>query len=190
MKVELDSKEELYFSWWLEELVENNFVEQFTKASSYTLFKGITNTYFKKLVTKSKVVEETLLQNHVYTPDFEIHWTDNAKDLFFSLQGEKIIAPFIANVNIFRKAESIVECKPSYDFKNMTRLSVINIKWMADKYGIIVNKIQVEKLFKNTFTPKRYLLTDKGNQNRIINKWSPITLNEYITKTKNGLQII
>ena len=56
----------------------------------------------------------------------------------------------------------------------------INQKWTYQLTGKFVNLIEYSKLFKETFTPTRFLLTDSGKQQRMINKWKVRTLQEYL----------
>lgn len=193
MKTSIDSAGELHFMWFCEELVNNGFIEQFHKSKTYNLFEGLKNTFIKEMKTKNKEVEETLLHPHNYTPDWEIIWENKAKNIFFTELGEKKEKAFISqiiNPIIFSELcynNSIIEIKPSYDFQNMSRLSVINVKWMMDKYNLFINQIQTDKLFKSTFTPKRYIKTDSGMANRTINKWLPKTLEQFLKEHENRL---
>ena len=81
------SKEELYFYWFLVDLynagyVSNVLYEPFT----YSLSEPLTKTFVteKKLKTKVKVIEgeESILKGLVYTPDFVVHWTQKALGVF------------------------------------------------------------------------------------------------------------
>ena len=61
----------------------------------------------------------------------------------------------------------------------MTRLFSINQKWMYSEHGIYIQKVIPQKLFADTFTPKRYLMTDGGGQARKI-KWDVKSLEEFV----------
>jgi hypothetical protein len=50
-----------------------------------------------------------------------------------------------------------VETKADFDFNNMTRAAVINIKWTFQRTGRFVNLVKVPTIFKNTFCPKAYI---------------------------------
>ena len=60
------------------------------------------------------------------------------------------------------------EVKGSFDYMNMTRIFTLNQKWLYDKWKLYVQLAVVPGIFKTTFTPSRYLLTDKATTNRKI----------------------
>ena len=179
--MEFDSKEELYFSWYLEVLRNWNFIESWEKIEEpFQLTSDLTIEYIKPMKrVEDKVLTQTLLSGRVYTPDFKVKWTDQAYNIFVQelKDGEKITTPFISN----KKNVSIVEIKGVFDNNNMTRLAINNIKDMYEKYGIYVCMTKIPMLFKKTFTPERYLLTDKSFKPRKI-KYATRTIKEYITK--------
>lgn len=110
--------------------------------------------------------KELKLREHNYKPDFIIKWSDDGSKYFPSLG-------------------NIWEVKGTFDYQNMTRLFKINQKWMYAKYGLYVTKIEPKKLFKETFVPKRYLLTDTGKGERKISE-KYLNLDEYIQSRING----
>jgi hypothetical protein len=75
---------------------------------------------------------------------------------------------------------SYIEVKPSFDFKNMTRLVKINQKWVFEKHHIYINIVVPEHLFNRTFTPLKYFTTDKSGKPRKIKYKNKITLQEYL----------
>jgi len=179
-----DSPEEAYVSWYLDELVEAGYVEDYVpQPKSFTLSEKGSFAWEKVLKTKSKRMSSTLIQGHIYTPDFLIDWDREANGLFFKnllFAGENSKYAMFAN----RRDGPLVyytyiEVKSIFDRNNMTRLFTINQKWMYDKYGIYVQKVIPQKLFEQTFTPERYLLTDMGKQKRKLT-FTPRTLGEYI----------
>ena len=169
------SKEELYFSWWLDEAEGKGYIAHWDyEVHSFDLSDKVTNTYTKQLKTKMKIVTETILQPHIYTPDFIIEWTDKAKGVFFGVEKQ--------NGYHFKLEDdyvSYVETKGSFDSNNMTRLFSLNQKWVYQKHGVYINlaKISNKKnsFFDKTFTPKRFLLTDKSGKPRAL-KYEPKTL--------------
>ena len=109
-----------------------------------------------------------------------IEWAPKANNVFvleINKGTEKITTPFICD----DQGISIVETKGEFDRSNMTRLAVNNIKFLYEKYNIYVNLIKVPAIFKKTFTPDRYLLTDKTMKARTI-KYEPRTLSKFINK--------
>lgn len=197
--MDFDSDEELYFSWYLEELIENGFIKGFVlHPKTYQLSDPIFYEWEELLKTKSKPRVSKLLEDHVYTPDFLINWNEKARGIFYeeidSLEGlPKNLPYFIAD-----DGKSIIEIKPSFDQNNMTRLVMINIKWVYEKFGDYVQKVipipSVSKagkispgtaLFAKTFTPKRYLLTDKSMKPRKI-RFPVLSIDEFVKSRING----
>lgn len=178
--MEFESKEELYFSWYLEVLRNWNFIELWEKIDEpFQLTSDLTIKYIKPMKrVPDKELTQTLFSGRVYTPDFKIKWTDQAIGIFTQeLQdGEKITTPFISQGNV-----SIVEVKGVFDNNNMTRLATNNIKDIYEKYGVYVTMTKIPMLFKKTFTPERYLLTDKSFKPRKI-KYATRTIKEFITE--------
>jgi hypothetical protein len=163
--IPIDSSEELYIIWYLETLRNWNYIESYNRAQSYSLSDEVWRDYDKQLKTKVKVVPEQIIKGHEYTPDLQVIWKPQALGVFTEeLDGRaRRNLPFVSQDLV-----SIIEVKPSHDFHNMTRAAMINIKWVWEKYGILVNIIKHEQLFSKTFTPERYLLTNKSMKPRTI----------------------
>ena len=159
-----DSKEELYFSWWLDELIEAEWVLSYERSTPILLFAKMVKHYEKKLKTKTKILQKTILPEHIYTPDFDV--------VFIPEFAEK--CEFFHN-----EGGCVVEIKGDYDRNNMTRLFKINQKWSAKELGIMVNLVKIPSFFKKTFTPKRYLLTDQTMRERKLN-YKPRTLQQFM----------
>ena len=168
--IHFDSNEEKYFSWYLEELKERKYIDNWKKIEiAYELTDGLSHTYIKKM-KKIEDVElmQTILSPSSYTPDFKIFWNKKAYGIFvqdINNTKNKIVTPFICD----SEGISIVETKGTFDMGNMTRLATLNIKFMYFRYNIYVNLIKVPTIFKKTFTPDRYLMTDKTFRPRAIN---------------------
>ena len=165
-----DSNEELYFSWWLEELHDNDLMLEYKRGSEFLLSDPVKATVEveyqtkKRKETKRKLVEKHLLNGHIYTADFNV--------LFRRSFAEK--CGFNHNSGL-----AIIEVKNDYDANNMTRLFRVNQKWIYQKHGIIVNLVKIPSLFKKTFTPARYLLTDQTMKPRKL-KYKPKTLKQFL----------
>lgn len=184
--MEYDSDEELYFSWWLDELKETGYVHSYeSQPESYVLTPPVFYEYDKHLKTKTNVVVKKLLQEHIYTADAQIWWYEKARGLFFNIVADRVDlrkVPFIAS----NMHTSIVEIKAGFSKYNMGRTFSLNQKWMMQTHGIYVNKIIISNktgLFKDTFTPARYLLTDKTNKPRKL-YYTPRTLQEYESESQ------
>lgn len=179
-----DSNEEKYFSWYLDELYEAGYIREYqVQPGSFILSEPILYEYEKKLKTKTKHCVKKLMQGHIYTADFRISWSEKARGIFFdSICGQtNLKIPFIVKYIPI----SIIEIKPAFDRNNMTRLFTVNQKWVYQKYGTYVQRVTVDKkngkgLFPETFTPAKYLLTDKTRKPRKL-KYEPRTLAEYVT---------
>lgn len=182
MQNEYRSKEEIYFSWWLDELIDSGHLLKYEyEQDSYVMSQKKTYTYIKQLKTKAKTLSSTLLNEHRYTPDFVLYWNQ-----------EKSKLPFLKDVDGSTKIDnhdliyqrptepfSVIDVKGTFNRHRGDQEFSINQKWTYDKYGIYVNKVVPQKLFKHTFTPVRYLKTDSGTQDRKI-KWDVVFLEEVI----------
>lgn len=183
---ELDSNEELFFSWYLSELCDYGYVlDVIPQPEPFKMQDGLCHTYVKEMKTKNKILEETIIKPSVYTCDFYIKWSEKALNKFITTldTDQKIMKGQGHTLMIAKQTENglhtYVEVKPSFDQNNMTRLARVNAKWVWDKYNEYVNLIIPEKHFQKTFTPERYLLTTKSKTKRKL-KYEPITLNEYL----------
>lgn len=200
---EFDSSEEIYFSWWLDELVEAGYVRSWCRAKSYPLTGAITQPYAKETVYPKtgritrKVAEKSIKQVMIYTPDFEITWNwIRAMGLFaVSHTTPLMLGPiehhFISHINE-NEVFSIVEIKPKVAGVSMTndgrsRMARMNAMFLYEKHGIYANLVEVgtqpKSLFDRTFTPGRFLTTDKTGKPRTI-KFQPRSLSEFVADTK------
>lgn len=187
MKNKFDSKEELYFSWYLMELQKNGYIESWARfeevSDSYNLTEGLIWEYIKPMKrVADKELEQIILSPSAYTPDFKIFWTPKALGIFVSdlnsaRSTEKIETEFICQDLI-----SIIEVKGTFDMGNMTRLAINNIKFVYYKFGVYVNMIKVPAIFNKSFTPNRYLLTDKTLKIRTIKYKNVRTIQQFINK--------
>ena len=178
----LQSMEELYFVWWLCDLKDMGYVEDaWYEDDTFVLGDGCTKFYTKHMKTKSKRLEETVVRPTVYTPDFKIKFTEKADGVFYRdiVSEDKLMK---GSKRLFFFGEdlvSYVEIKPDFDFNNMTRYAKIKINWLFQRSKIYVNLVKVPTVFKDTFTPERYLLTDNNRRTRSI-KYKVKTLKDFI----------
>lgn len=182
MKHTFDSKEELYFSWWLDQLKAKGYVNRWERnEASWSLTKGLKHTYIKPMKrVENKVMEQTILAPSEYTPDFTIYWEPKAIGIFvselFNTVG-KIETPFICQLP---ELISIVETKADFDRNNMSRLAMNNIKFVYENYQVYINMTKLPSLFNKTFTPDRYLMTDRTFKPRKLKYKNVRTLREFI----------
>ena len=152
LNLNYQSKEEEYFSWWLDELVQAGYVnyEEYQPAA-YVLFPGL------------KGKKKTILRAHEYTPDWYIVF--------------KEIPDFFKDNLFIQNNAWMIDVKGTFVGRgNSSGITFpLNQKWMYSAHGILVEKVIPIKLFEKTFTPKRYLLTDSGTRQRKI-KWKIKTL--------------
>lgn len=170
----IDSDGEVHFIMWMEELKQNGFIKDYKRGETIVLSNPVTNTYTSQLKTKSKVNNQNILMSHSYSWDFTIEWTDLGIKHFVNKFGEKWEKPFIIN----SESTSFVECKPPFDFQNMSRLATLNIKWVWEKYKIFIQLVKNIELFEKTFTPKAYLVTKNGKNRKL--QHNVRTLEEYL----------
>lgn len=177
-----ESSEELYFLWYLRELKNLGYIKGFRRAETYTLSEVVSKKYIKPMKKiEDKYLNQTLVRSHVFTPDYVIWWEKEsvgvlATDLEDIFDYHK--TAFICQRE-HREFFSIVEIKGGYDKNNMERLAKVNIKWLHSKRGIFVNLCKVPKVFEKTFTPTRYLLTNKTMKERNL-KYNPRSLEDFI----------
>ena len=166
--IAVDSQEEIMMLMWLEELIEAGYVEKLERAETYPLSERLEREYTveQQLKTKAKIVtkKEILLEEHVYTPEFKVKWSEKALHVFIDYVGN----PFKVHKSLLRftaRGElltTLIEVKPEFDQNSMERLFKINQKWVWDKHKLYVNLVKPLKLFEKTFVPKKYLLTPTG----------------------------
>lgn len=183
-----DSYEELYFSWYLDELKANGFVsDSVYQPKTFLLSEKVSYGTIKPLKTKLKEEQHTILPPHAYTPDFQFYWNPKAVGVFCKAFGDVVE---YAHKDCFFWANelpidcySMIDVKPMFDMQNMTRQFIINQKWLYAKYGIYCQKVVPEHLFERTFTPERYLKTNKSGKARSL-KYKPKSLTEFLTTFK------
>lgn len=181
---------ELYFSWYLDDLKNYGVIKRYLyESNTFPLSESKWYEYTKKMVTKSKIIKNQLLEPHVYTPDFLVEWNEDYDGLIYrqiDLHTYTTKPPYFCIVSNKSKAlYTFFEVKPSFDRNNMTRLFRITQKWLYDKHHLYVELVLLPDLFKKTFTPKRYLLTDMTLKPRSIN-WGIISVEEYINKLRGN----
>ena len=151
------NKEELYFSYYLDELIEHKFITNYSyEEETFELLEDVKYAYRKYTQLKTKVKKQTivksLLKPCTYTPDFVII-ADKPLEGFFNI---------IANNPIFISTDDLkcyVDVKGLFAGRtNSTQYTFpLKQKWMYQKYGIYTNKVVPEKLFAKTFTPKKVI---------------------------------
>ncbi len=178
------SDEEWYISWWLTELQAEGYIQLIEyQPGSFELYEGKYNEYVVPMKrVEDKIEHQALLQPHIYTCDVRVVWTDKAEDIFYwheGMYGTKKPKHLFYSGLEHEGMVTYFEVKAEFDRNNMNRLAGINIKWVQQKYGVIVEMIKPNTLFKNTFTPDRFLLTNKSFTPRTI-KYETRSLTRYV----------
>ena len=143
--VEFDSNEEIEFYLWCEEAYEAGIITHFTYQPQAFILSERASVYeIKKLKTKKKFVDKFLFHPHKYTPDFEIV----AKEI-----------KALTKTSMFY----YVDVKGGFSIYNNHREFSINQKWVYDKFGHYINKVEPLKFFGKTWVPElaRYTKTRK-----------------------------
>lgn len=196
-----ETKEEMYAYWWLKELEDAGLIEDLTYTGQDTDGSISILEKTEKLVVdlesrkgfvqvKKRQLEGTLS----YKPDFRFHVTDEGRMIVAGPYGIDTGEPMMACAPGFKSV--IVEVKPvvmrgrvnmgSHD--SMRRFKVIQ-KILLHR-GTYVSLLEIPKLFKETFVPKRYFFCDKKvSQPRKIG-FDTMSLDQFIEKRKKHLQAI
>jgi hypothetical protein len=133
-----DSEEEKQVAYWLNEADEAGLVSNvFYHIREYELSQRVTDGNGR-----------FLLHPHKYTPDFSFILETPLKvfQQFFKYQ-----------------RDIVIDVKGSFSKYHDQKSFSINQKWVYAKYGVYVQKVIPEKLFKKTFVPEicRYTPTRK-----------------------------
>jgi hypothetical protein len=196
-----DSEEEIMMLYVLFDLQELGFIEKIQRSPTFLLSESVKIQYEEKQQLKTKVKinskKITLLEEHVYTPEFKVVWnkkiltdlpnliyvtnfeSENVNEKFKFIKDK---SSFFANL-LNDELISYFEIKPSYDRHNMTRLFIINRKWVHEKLKIITNFIEPYAWYEKNYVPEKWLFTDTGRQRKI--NFEVKNINHYIKKLKN-----
>lgn len=182
-----DSKEEEYFSWYLDELVKNGFARGWRRPQTITLASNV-KAWSQKGRAKPKPT--VILRDQTYTPDFEVFWTQKALDKKLVVElvsedsgvlPESYSSPFVANSNSGLGLVSYLEVKGGFTEHDESRIYSILAKWTYQVHGIYIQRVNVStapnSIFAKTFCPVRFLLTDKTMKPRKV-RFSPRMINE------------
>jgi hypothetical protein len=189
--MQYDSSEELYFSWYLEELRENRVITDWHyHPKPFILSDRIVHVYDKILKTKTVSKDSVIINDHQYQADFLIHWNPewigkiflnlnqkcNVKDAIFVAQGKTNF--------------SVIDVKGTFIGPHNTSAITfpLNMKWVYQKYHIYVQKIIPVQLFAETFIPKAYQFTDNTGKPRKI-KFKKVLIKEYLESIRSDLLI-
>jgi len=202
--LEFDSSEELHFYWWLRELQQARIIDTIERAPTFTLADSASCIVQDSLFGKMKTRE--IMKGQAYTPDFytTLHLNDHLNDHLntltklgvFYISPDTHVASTHGNKPLFghNGGELLWEVKgiagnqaAAKAVSGQMRATQICRKWLWAVRRKWVNLVQIgpsEKCwFAQTFTPKRYLFTDKTRQPRTI-KFPVRTLTEWLASAK------
>jgi hypothetical protein len=182
-----DSKEEVHFSWWLNELHEAGYISDWQyQPRTFDLSETITYGVEVQLKTKVRIDEKCLMQKHTYTPDFRISWNVDAKHLFYSnvdcgVDLKKCL--IVAQGGI-----SHIDIKPkAWGNNSFMEAFKLNQKWVYAKYGVFVQPVVTwggaTSCFESTFCPARFIYTDKTRKIREL-KFTARSLDMFLKMTR------
>ncbi len=183
-----DSKEEEYFIWYLEELMEADYITKWSRAETITLSENVPVWYVKPMKKgPDKPVSRILMQDAKYTPDFEVTWHPRACGIFYERPGlhpttAKGLRPAPFTV-LDDKGKSLLEIKGGFIQHSQGLQYSILAKWTYAVTGRYVQRVQVSSksgsIFDKTFCPARFQLTDKTCKSRAMG-FRPKTLKQFV----------
>ena len=187
MEYKYKSKEEEFFALWLDELCKHGFIVEYVYEPKPII---LSDKVERSVNVKGKLATQFVLHPHEYTYDFEILWETKAIGIFatqFEVE-QKSQTPLYCDAQYV----SYIEIKPEFDFKNMTREVMINLKWVYEKHKIFVNLVKIPSFFKKSFTPYKFLQNKNGTMKKI--KYTPILkfaqfLSNALAKTNREIQV-
>jgi hypothetical protein len=194
-----------WFLIWIQYLIDNKYIAKFQfkhGVPSFVLYEG------------QRIDGVALLFPATYKPDGRIYWTKKAEGIFYThLQKDtdlKESCYFLADRYDKEYDGFVSYCEvkapPGYGRSNTSDAAfAIQQKWLWSSYRIYVNKVFLyplkavnnEKpyLWPTTFTPERYMFTDKTLTPRTIPNarkskkdatrvaaWLPVMWEEFIKK--------
>jgi len=177
-----DSKEEIWFLWYLEELREAGFTGAiFYHPPPRVLSSPVSYSWNKQLKTKKKLMQSQLLPGCSYTPDFWWTWEDKAEGIFFeNIESRNKLQPFFWS----QYDCSHVDIKGTHSIYKDSREFEAKRKWVWYIYNIYVQKVIPENLFKTTFTPERFLVCDALLTRKRVIKFEVRELGEFLDGVK------
>jgi len=139
--IQFDSHEELVFYRWCKEAEMAGYLERFEYHPKPLKLSGrIVRRTQKILKAKIKTIDKFLLHPHEYTLDFVLYPT-----VLFERFKHGLVE-FVDNVYY-------IDVKGGFNLYNNHRDFSINQKWVYEKFGIYVNKVEPKKFFAKTWTP-------------------------------------
>jgi len=210
---------ELYFEWWLNELRDHGYIFGYNReAKTLPLFPNYVAKRVRYFKNKEPMQEEfNFMHGRHYNYDYDINWTEKSRGIFYqsaNFSNHDNVNVFTHNIrDVFFVASeynhilgcdvSLVDVKPpSHGGSGRKNDSYITfplkqqiLLWL---HGTYVNKVvpfpikgsgKTISLFPNTFTPRRFLITDGARQARKIS-FHVKMLDEYVAIRKARIKEI
>lgn len=179
---DLRSDEELFYLCWLSELCNAGYVDNaWYESKTFELNDPYEKLYEVELKTGTRKKKETLIKGTKYTPDFKVEWTLKAVGVFYLdyVTPIKVMSKSKALFHLGESLVSHVEIKPDHNQNNMTSYARVKINWLFQTQKVYVNMIKVPTLFKDTFLPIEFTLTEKRRDPRQF-KFATKNMTEYL----------
>ncbi len=181
----LDSEEELFFCYWMEELKEAGYINEFSRIEDPILiFDKVSFDFFIRGKKEVKPLIKSILRPLSYTPDFFISWTEKADSVFIAIRNNEYYAVSFKKCIFYTEEDmtSVIDVKGTFRNPRILTATTFPIiqKILAYK-GIYVQKIVPfgkSGLFAKTFTPNQYNFTPTGKFKKI--PWKVLNLNQYL----------
>lgn len=180
-RLDFQSEEEYFMCLYLEELKKRGLADYRYQSRSFLLFEG---SKYKMKFKKGSIIPRDVS----YTADFVIAWNEKLKNILFAEPGTTDSkCHFVAELKNDQYF-SIIDVKGSFAGKHNSSAITFPLKqkWMLQMHNIYVEKIipiytvkgKSKGLFVDTFTPVKYLLTEKGNERKL--HYKPLMIAKYL----------
>jgi len=195
--------QEYWFAQWVSEALALGFILHYTpenEISPFLLFDGLTYNYLESKVLyegtrreeiKQITKRDKLLAPTKYTPDGVIIWNPKVKDILFNDLFEKGDAYFKAQFTDGKWVTVLDVKAPTGTNRSSDIPFSFTRKWLWQRYNLYVNKVMIippkpndkKYLYKDIWTPARYLMTDKLTKLRTIH-YKIKSAEDFITEFK------
>ncbi len=192
--MKFESPEEEHVGWWIEALFEAGLVRHWGRSKSYPLAPAVSREWIERRFSpktgkplKSRHRTVKVFSEWSYEPDFEIQWAPAAHGIFYVENALTYEGPD-GHRMIAHNGVSTVEVKPALarvNRMNHSRLLAARLAATAlfQAHGVVTNLVQVstrpKSFFDRTFTPDRFLWTNKSGMPRKIH-FQPKSLDEFL----------
>ena len=183
------SWEEYHVAHWCQELLVAGAISSWShEPETFPLSEPETAPWEEKLKTKTKYRTQSVLRGHVYTPDFKLILHPDSPPVFRAVKeggpgrhdGLWVSVSDDGRHSVYLEVKGCLTTRLS---EGKQREATLNQKWLWEKHRVLTNlsKVGTKKggFFGKTFTPRRYLQTDKTRRARKLH-YQPRTLEEWL----------